>query len=110
VIAISGIVSAYGLYLAAIGPELERVNPGDQSTAFVNSPNPAGIALFLFAVSVIAGLSAGTEKVAWFGAALIAASGLVFVFSFGGVLLPLAALLIAALALRRIAARRRSRT
>lgn len=88
-IATAGIAGLYGLYLLALGPLLVLVIPGD-GTSFARSPNIAGAIPLTAAVAVVLGIRFGRDHYVVLGAAGLLAFGVLFVFSIGGILIPVA--------------------
>ncbi|HEY4228450.1 MAG TPA: hypothetical protein VGM49_08925 [Candidatus Limnocylindrales bacterium] len=108
-IGFAAVFGAYGLYLLLIGPFQTIVTPDDGSVTF-RDPNVAGLLPLAAGVLVVYGMWAGRERVSWGGAALAMLFSVAFLFSLGGVFIPVAALLLMSLALRRLLKSRRTST
>jgi hypothetical protein len=96
---------AFGIYLLAVGGLETIVTPG-AGTATVRDPTSAGLVPLATGALVLYGIWSGRDRIAWAGGAVALISGAAFLFSLSGVLIPLAMLLVAALALRWELARR----
>jgi hypothetical protein len=103
----AAIYVAYGIYLLAIGPLETIVTPGAAS-ATVRNPSPVGLFPVIAGGLVLYGTWSGRDRVAWAGGAFALLFGPVLLFSLAGVLIPLAVLLLASLALRRLLAERQT--
>jgi hypothetical protein len=104
-IGVAGLFIAYGLYLLAIGPLETIVTPGSGSST-IHEPSSVGLLPVVVGGLVVYGILAGRDRVAWAGGIVAMLLGVAFLFSLAGVLIPMAMLLLAALAVRRLVARR----
>ncbi len=96
----SAAIGVYGLYLAVVGPILSIVTPDGAATSS-REPNLAGLVLVGAGVLVWFGIVKHTDALAWTGAALAAMFSVLFLFSVGLIVMPFAAILLLALAIRR---------
>lgn len=104
VLAVAALLALYGLYLIALGPILTFVSPGGAATSY-HDPNAAGLAPLLAGLLVWYGVTKGSDLVAWAGAVVAIAFSILFVFGVGGVAIPVAAALLAALVARSFLSR-----
>lgn len=108
-IVVAAVFMAYGLYLLAVGQLETIVTPGDGSVT-VQVPTTAGLVPLVTGGLVLYGIWTGRDRVVWAGAVFALGSGVAFLFSLAGFLIPMAILLLAALALRQLLARRQAST
>jgi hypothetical protein len=101
----AALIGSYGAYLVLFGPILSTVTPGGSAVTATHVPSPAGLIPAVAALLVWLGMLRGKERIAWLGGGLAVAFALLFVFGIGGILVPVAGVLLLSLALRRVTAR-----
>lgn len=104
-LAAAALLALYGVYLIVLGPVLTFVSPGGSATTY-HDPNAAGLAPIIAGLLVWYGVSKGSDLVAWAGAVIATAFSILFVFGVGGIAIPAAAALLAALIVRGLLSRR----
>lgn len=104
--AIAAIFVIYGAYLVLLGPMVTVVTPDAGSTSS-RAPNIAGLFPLIAAVFVIGGIWLGRERFVWAGGGLALVFSVMFLFSIGGLFIPVAVLMIASLVIRHAFAHRR---
>lgn len=98
-LAIGTALVIYGAYLLVLGPEWTVVLPDGPSTV-TRDPSAVGVVPLVAGVVLAWGILRGSGRMTWLGTALALAFAVLFVFSMGGVLLPVVALLLVAAMLR----------
>jgi hypothetical protein len=94
--------AVYGIWLLFIGPGLVTVTPEGGIAASSNIPSPLGVVPILAAALLSIGLARDDERLNWAGAGTAAIFAAAFLFSIGGILSPIAALLLVMLASRQL--------
>jgi hypothetical protein len=115
VVTLAVISIGYGLYLAVVGVEWRGLTESGaalpQREMVESRPAPQGLVAVVGGSGVLVGLALERLVVAWAGAAIISAFAVLFVFGVGGILVPLAALLLLLLAwLTWVDSRRRAQS
>lgn len=104
--ALAAIFVIYGAYLVVVGQTVTIVTPGAGSTSSQAS-NIAGLFPLIAGLVVIGGIWLGRERVVWIGGGLALLFSVMFLFSIGGLFIPVAVLLLAGLMIRRVVSHRR---
>lgn len=100
-LAVAAVIAAYGLYLLIVGPEVTFFTPDGPGTTF-RQPTFAGLLPVLAGLLVWLGIARQSAAITWIGGVLAGLFSVLFLFSAGGILIPLAAALLAALIVRRL--------
>lgn len=95
------VVAAYGAHLILIGQLLTMVSPDGQPALSVQAPNMAGLIPLAAGLLVVVGIARRRQRLAWIGALAALAFSILFLFGVGGILIPIAGLLVLSLALIR---------
>ena len=77
------------------------VSPDGQPTVSVQTPNIAGLVPLGAGILVVVGIARHSQRLAWVGALAALGFSILFLFSVGGVLIPIAGLLVLSIALMR---------
>jgi uncharacterized membrane protein len=104
--AIALVFVIYGAYLVFVGPLVTIVTP-DAGSSASREPNFAGLFPLIAGLLVIGGIRLGRERLVWAGGGLALVFTVMFLFSVGGLFIPVAVLLLASLVIRHAAAQRR---
>jgi hypothetical protein len=91
-------VAAYGAYLLLVGQLVNVVPEGGGAPAPQSVPTPAGLVSLAGGAAIIAGLLLERPVLAGAGALLTLLFSLLFLFGIGGVLVPVAVVLLALIA------------
>lgn len=102
-VCLAAVLAVYGGYLTLIGPGLITVTPDGGAPIASNVPNAAGLIPVAAAFMVWFGIRRNDERMAWAGASTAAVFAGLFLFGIGGILIPVAGLLLLVLAARRLA-------
>ena len=105
--AIAAIFVIYGVYLVVVGQTITVVTPGAGS-ASSQASNIAGLFPSIAGLMVIGGIWLGRERVVWVGGGLALLFSVMFLFSIGGLFIPVAVVLLACLMIRRVVTHRRT--
>ena len=104
-IGIAGTFALYGIYLLLIGPEQETVTPGVSTSVISHNPSIVGLVPLIAGALVVFGMWNSRERFVWGGAMLAVLFSFAFLFSFGGIFIPIAVLLLASLVFRNLSMR-----
>lgn len=94
------VLAVYGAYILVFGAIVTFVSA--EGTTMLHQPIPAGVIPVLAGVLVWLGVGRGSNRIAWVGGAVGLMFSVLFVFSSGGIMVPIAVLLVVSLAVRHV--------
>lgn len=94
VVLICAVIAVYGLNLWLVGYETITLQEGSPIVHSGHFPTPLGIIPLIGALLLAIGLLLGRNAISWLGLAILSVFAGLFLFSIGGILIPVALLLL----------------